>query len=300
MNKKLIAGLFLLNLASVSLDSFSSETSISDAEVLKQLVELREFIDDKRDFTKQSSKDLKPVLIKYRAGTSKFDGVVQGNLSFNTDALHLSIGANAIQKDGSVLNIIINVVYEWTAYVGYTIKSAKLLATKNVVIVGDIDVTGDVDVAGDIDAEKITGDEIVEKMSGYNASVGTTTNFTIEKVYIGACKNGNKLTLVVAMNVTKTDTGNDFDLATITIPSSVGAKLYPTQLGDQPYLSFLDFKKIQMVDEDLSIISQDGYVYKNSNTSLAFSIKNSDNMTTNKKYYVRYEVTFLLSDDIAE
>lgn len=131
MNKKLIAGLFLLNLASVSLDSFSSETSISDAEVLKQLVELRNFIDDKRDFTKQSSKDLKPVLIKYRAGTSKFDGIVQGNLSFNTDALHLSIGAVAIQKDGTPLTITINVVYEWTAYVGYTINSAKLLATKD-------------------------------------------------------------------------------------------------------------------------------------------------------------------------
>lgn len=128
--KRLIGGLFLLSLLAISLDLNAGETNITDASVLEQLTNLREFIDEKRDFTKES-KGLKPVLVQYRSNASKIDGIVQCNLSFNTDALHLSIGGYSVQADGTPITITINVVYEWTEYIGYTIKSAKLNATND-------------------------------------------------------------------------------------------------------------------------------------------------------------------------
>ena len=131
--KRLIGGLFLLNLCSISLGLTAGEVSISDEEVLSQLLELRNFIDDKRDFTK-GFKDLKPVLVQYRSSASKIDGVVPCNLSFNTDALHLSIAGYSVQADGTPITLRINVVYEWTNYVGYTIKTAKLEATNNLAV----------------------------------------------------------------------------------------------------------------------------------------------------------------------
>ena len=127
---RLIGGQFLLNLTGISLGLNSGELSITDAGVLAQLLELRNFIDEKRDFTKES-KGLKPVLIQYRSNASKIDGIAQCNLSFNTDALHLSIAGYSVQADGTPLTIRINVEYEFTSYVGYTIKTAKLDATKN-------------------------------------------------------------------------------------------------------------------------------------------------------------------------
>lgn len=131
--KRLIGGLFLLNLTAISLGLTAGEVSISDEEVLSQLLELRNFIDDKRDFTK-GFKDLKPVLVQYRSSASKIDGVVPCNLSFNTDALHLSIAGYSVQADGTPITLRINVVYEWTDYVGYTIKTAKLEATNEFAI----------------------------------------------------------------------------------------------------------------------------------------------------------------------
>lgn len=130
MVKRLIGGLVLLNLCAISLDVTAGEVDITDSGVLEQLKELRTFIDVKRDFSKES-KQLKPVLVQYRNADDEYDGVVQCNMGFNTDALHLSIGGTAVLSSGDKLTININVEYEYTEYVGYTIKTAKLNVLKS-------------------------------------------------------------------------------------------------------------------------------------------------------------------------
>ena len=110
MNKRLIGGLVLLNLLNLNLHSFATEDDIEDVDVLNQLTELRTFIDENRNYTK-GAKELKPVLVQYRDATAKIDGVVQCNMSFNTNALNLSIFGTSMQKDGTLLKIIIKVVY---------------------------------------------------------------------------------------------------------------------------------------------------------------------------------------------
>lgn len=164
-------------------------------------------------------------------------------------------------------------------------------------IINKLSIKNDVlEIDGTVNATKITGDEIVENMSGYTASMGSKTGWSLEKVYIGACKNGNKVTFVVALNITKTDNdaGQNFTLATINIPSSIGSKLYSTQVGAY---TFLDNKKIPAFDSFIS--STDVYVYvrKESDTELQFRL-GTGTFTTDIKYYLRYEVTFLLSDDL--
>lgn len=154
--KRLSGGLVLLNLTAISLALTSGEVNITDAGILEELTELRQFIDVNRDFSK-GFKNLKPIMIEYRSSASKFNGITQANLSFNTDALHMSIGANTIQADGKLLVITINVVYEYTDYVGYTIKSAKLNAYETLAD-GDATFTGDVGIGGDLE---ITGDLVV-------------------------------------------------------------------------------------------------------------------------------------------
>ena len=166
--KRLVGGLVLLSLMSISLDLTAGETAITDKEVLDQLVNLRGFIDEQRDFTK-ASKGLKPVLVQYRSSASKIDGIVQCNLSFDTDALHLSIGGCSLQADGTTISILIKVVYEWTEYVGYTIKSATLTCSDTKVKVADVK-----NIDGAIIEQLKCGDIVIkEDASGEHAYVVT-------------------------------------------------------------------------------------------------------------------------------
>ena len=167
--RRLVGGLVLLNLATISLGLSAGEQSITDPDVLKQLEDLRIFIDENRDFSKQSSKGLKPVLVQYRSNESKFDGIVSCNLSFNTDALHLSIGGTSKLADGSDFSILINVVYEWTEYVGYTIKTATLTCSNTKVKVDDVK-----NIDGAIIDQLKCGDVVIkEDASGEHAYIVT-------------------------------------------------------------------------------------------------------------------------------
>ena len=166
--KRLVGGLVLLSLTKISLDVTAGEVAITDKEVLDQLVNLRGFIDEQRDFTK-ASKGLKPVLVQYRSSASKIDGIVQCNLSFNTDALHLSIGGCSLQADGTTISILINVVFEYTEYVGYTIKSATLTCSDTKVKVADVK-----NIDGAIIEQLKCGDIVIkEDASGEHAYVVT-------------------------------------------------------------------------------------------------------------------------------
>lgn len=213
MVKRLIGGLVLLNLCTISLVVTAGEVDITNNEVLEQLKELRTFIDEKRNFSKES-KQLKPVLVQYRSSASKIDGIVQCNMQFNTDALHLNICGTSIQKDGTPLTITINVVYEYTDYVGYTIKTAKLNATQNQPIFESI-------------VDKNRNKRFIEG----SISVDAQTGLTIDYGKWSLC--GTHLMCVVAGHVSA---GNTAELSLKTtfddIPDWVIDKIYPLGTGD--------------------------------------------------------------------
>ena len=191
---------------------------------------------------------------------------------------------------------------DWTTtFEGWENTLATYLANMSSAAVGAIAgqniAPANVNATTKVDAPLITGDEIVEKMSGYSATLSTQTNWLIEKVYISAVKNGNKLTFVVALNLTKLDAGaaNFFNLGSLTIPSAIGEKLYPATVG---LYQFLDNKVINAFSSYDNHVSCPAYIAKSSDTLLLVTMGDASNFVVGTKYYFRYEATFLLNDSL--
>lgn len=148
----------------------------------------------------------------------------------------------------------------------------------------------------------IKADEIIENMNGYSFAYNTSiVGFTLENVYIGAVKNGNKLTFVVALNVTRTqdDLSGTKIVGNFTIPSTIGEKLYPANIAG---LNYLDNRVIQAWSSGWAKKDLISYLIKKNNTTVEFDFDSGINtiLTKDTKYYVRYETTFLLSEDISQ
>lgn len=171
---------------------------------------------------------------------------------------------------------------------------------------GDVDISGqlivrnDIDCRGDIDASgKITGNEIVENMSGYSYGAATPTGTTIEYNYIGAVKNGNKLTIVVDGKLTPTSTTPwNPSLGWFIMPSSVIDKLVPTD-GVVAF-GTIGFYTSTMSSTPKQIGSQ---FIKSGNDSFLIQLMsvNPDAgiLAANTTYRFRIEQTFLLSENLA-
>ena len=153
--------------------------------------------------------------------------------------------------------------------------------------------SGNVNIAGNL-----TADSIIENMSGYSATMGSESGWTFEKIYISACKNGNKLTFVCAINVTKTDgsASNNLQICDFTIPVTVGSRLYPTDVGGINFLDLQTDKAYESYSDTKNVLK---YWRKASSTSINCTVLFNEAPVVNTKYYVRCEATFLLSDDIA-
>ena len=149
----------------------------------------------------------------------------------------------------------------------------------------------------ELDCESVTADSIIEKMTGYSFAERTSEHATLEYVYAGAVKNGNKLTFALAMNITLLDTTKEFVVGEFTIPESIGANLYPETIGSYPYL---DLKKQNMFSNHATGVDCFLRCIKDGNTKIKIELGATDSASQNTKYYFRYEITFLLSENLAE
>ena len=149
--------------------------------------------------------------------------------------------------------------------------------------VGSLDATG-----------LVTGGEIIEKMSGYSA-VGV--QFSAETlVYVGVVKNGNKITFVIFAKFNEsTITGSNKTLVRFTIPSAIGAKLYPYTIGASE--NILDDKVVPAFSAIATKADVYCSIYKASNVTLDFNV-NIQNLTAETNYIFRWETTFLLDDNL--
>lgn len=182
----------------------------------------------------------------------------------------------------------------------YTEEQIAKLVQKNVLsgeveIDGDLSITGDLDTDGDVSGDNITGNSIIENMSGYSfvpalAKEGVTINLS----YVGAVKNGNKLTLCIFGDVTRTDTVEDnyYSLGRFVVPQAIMDKLYPA------VNNWLEMKQVYHA-----------ITYNSGNVVPAVILKQNDGLYFNlysvntalysdTKYYFRFEITFLLSDSL--
>ena len=149
---------------------------------------------------------------------------------------------------------------------------------------------------------KITAPEIVETMTDYVfIPTAEQTGLTREFIYAGIVKNGNKLTLVIALNLTRTGTAgsNQVNLGVFGIPAAIGAKIYSTDIGGETWCAS---QSIDLV-KDINGSNPSGRVKISAgSTSLSCYLRVADinnTLTLNDKHYVRAEITFLLSDNLA-
>ena len=160
-----------------------------------------------------------------------------------------------------------------------------------------------INLLGSGNIPSIKGNEIIENMIGYSFSPSSTpvANLTREYIYVGIVKNGNKLTYVYALNLTRTGSveSNYVDLGTFTIPQLVANKIYPTTIGGA---DFVDLKDVLLNAGLGSTNKCQCYTQKGVNALSSATYINDINSTLvlNQKYYVRYEVTILLSENLVE
>lgn len=147
----------------------------------------------------------------------------------------------------------------------------------------------------------ITGDSIIENMSGYSfTKMADTENITFDYIYAGVVKNGNKLTMVIAVNVKKisASTANmEFVIGTFTLPNDVMNKIYPTTVGGATYI--VDEKGIKGISQASYKITKDVLGFTEKVYGKIYMSAYIENMAQDDELYVRYEVTLLLSDNLA-
>lgn len=138
---------------------------------------------------------------------------------------------------------------------------------------------------------------VVELMKGYSFEPSSTPNIDISFNYVGAVKNGNKLTFVLSFEITRHEgsTSNP-TLGFFDLPLSIYNKLMPSAVGGY---NFLDCKVVDAFPNHLTSLPVYAYISKHYNR-LQVVLNAVSNLATDTTYYCRYEATFLLSDNLAD
>lgn len=156
---------------------------------------------------------------------------------------------------------------------------------------------GNLTINGTLDATKVTGDEIVEKMSGYSfvkMDRPFTPYFTFD--YAGVVKNGNKITFSMAGSILPTEnweSGLAQSICSFVIPREIGDKIVPINAEHCAYTRIQGFISYTS-SKDINVI-----LAKSSPTTIYFYFCPLTALTANQKLYFRYEITFLLGDNLA-
>lgn len=295
MSKKLVGGDFLLDLSSIELaESVDGETytNITDKAILEQLTNLKNYV--------KNPQMIKPVWVKLINGETDELVVVRGSLAqvddgefdivVNLDGYKLKIHVEFTQATLSD-STPIDDWYIDTNDAKYLLTSdVQALAEKLSDFTGDVNITGDVEIIGDFNAEKVTGDEIVENMSGYSGNVNIGTG-----KYFGIVKNGNKLTISLFGEIEKNTVS--YNVATLYVP----AEIYNKLVGGFTSSVYLDVKNVLAISSLLDTGANiRALMYKTDDSTHRIDINfyGLDTLDEDTTYVYRYEVTFLLSDNL--
>ena len=141
---------------------------------------------------------------------------------------------------------------------------------------------------------KLTAGELLENQPEYTFNKPDN----LELIYVSASKTGNKLSIVIFGSYTPTSNypSGIYAGSLSNIPSTVGAKLIPYQLGSE---YFLDNKRISFFANNNSAIEGYADCQKTDNTNIRFALRLPSGMVVGTKYLFRYECTFLLSANLA-
>lgn len=143
----------------------------------------------------------------------------------------------------------------------------------------------------------ITSPSIIETMTGYSFDKSIVDS-EVSLVYVGACKNGNKLSFVVFGTCNFTALGSTKSLGRFNIPQEINDKIFPFTLNgvDLIDIKHVDCFKTQYASDNASIRMTKG---SGANPPLYVFMDASSGLSTSTTYVFRFEATFLLSDNLA-
>lgn len=150
---------------------------------------------------------------------------------------------------------------------------------------------------GSGDVPVVKADEILEKMSGYSFSIGTSTGTTLDVLYAGVVKTGNKITFAISIDITKTSETTDMypSIGVFTIPQAIYNKIVPSRVG---LYDFVDNRVIEAFSSNTTYKACPSYITKSASNTLGFVVGISA-LTNDTKHHLRYECTILLSENLA-
>lgn len=234
--------------------------------------------------------------------TFKFKIVFEDGSEIESDPIVVNQGdsvASAAIVNGDLILTLTNgdTIDAGNMFDGNVNITGTLDVGNDVYINGDVNITGNTSVGGDLPVTgKITGGEIVENMTGYTFSVNPDdTNTETTPIYAGAVKTGNKLTLVYFFELKPINTGYTKQLCNFRVPQAVFDKLYPATIGAPNKLQVGMVYCAKSFDNGVECRY---WIDKGNSQNLTFVI-NTTGTTAGETYYVRYEITFLLSDNLA-
>lgn len=154
--------------------------------------------------------------------------------------------------------------------------------------------SGNVNVDGNL-----TANSIVENMNGYTFTKSvSTSDFELSYNYVSVCKNGNKITFAIFGNLKRLSEVilQSVNLGVFNIPNTIGEKLYPIQLSGINTLGTI----ITNFANDITAKNEHTLsAYKISNTQIAIYLYDFNTFEVGTNYTFRFEMTFLLNDNMA-
>lgn len=168
------------------------------------------------------------------------------------------------------------------------------------IFTGNLNISGNITATGSISAPAVTGDSIIENMTGYAFyQPAAVTGFETEVLYASCVKNGNKITLVSYVRFKRTAevTPPNLGMGTFVIPVDLLNNLVPTTISG---VDVLDLKSVDAffafnnaVQKLVSLEKSATYV------TMSMRYGSGTLFTLNTDYYVRYECTLLVSANMA-
>lgn len=153
--------------------------------------------------------------------------------------------------------------------------------------------SGNVNIDGNL-----TANSIIENMSGYGYAPITKENATITYTYVGVVKNGNKITFACSGFFSRSGnlTGGNCPLIKFTMPDSIGAKLYPSNIDGANGLAFM---QLYLAKSYSTGLVKPLMVIKDSDHEISPTLYALSDTEVGTPYLFRFEITFLLSDNLA-
>ena len=121
-------------------------------------------------------------------------------------------------------------------------------------------------------------------------------------VYASFCKNGNKITVVNALNIERLQDVTSYrqyiELGTFTLPSAIADLIYPSYI-DGAFGGVVGVVSVQASTTNTYFKTVNILIAKQGGVNLKFYLLGTNTLDANTVYYLRGEITLLLSSNYA-